>query len=75
MMIVLALAALIIIAGCDSPEVQRSRGSGSGADVGNRGKVVQMHEGSKPYHDTPQLIGSGHAGAGSTKVSDQASRR
>lgn len=47
---------LLLIA-CSSPETSRSRGSGSGADVGNRkGAAVRMHEGSDPYAKTPKLI-------------------
>ena len=34
---------------CASPETTRTRGGGPGADVGNRAKVVQMHEGSRPF--------------------------
>lgn len=52
---VLLVAAL---AACTSPEARRGRGAGarSGADVGNWGPVVRMHEGARPYHDTPRLI-------------------
>ena len=58
------LALLIIItavlAGCTSPEATRSRGGGPGADLGNRGSVVRMHEGSRPYEDTPKIIDAEH---------------
>lgn len=53
---VTAVALVGLAAGCTSPEASRVRGGGSGADVGNRGEVVTMHEGSQPYHDTPRLI-------------------
>ncbi|MCL6640130.1 MAG: hypothetical protein K6T92_02040 [Candidatus Rokubacteria bacterium] len=53
--LVLALAVLAATA-CTSPEATRQRGGGPGADPGNRGQVVLMHEGSRPYHDTPRLI-------------------
>ena len=43
---------------CTSPEAGRSRGGGPGADPGNRGAVVQMHEGSEPYFETPRLVES-----------------
>jgi hypothetical protein len=56
-LILLVVAALTAIA-CTSPEATRQRGGGPGADVGNRGPVVQLHEGSRPYYDTPRLIGS-----------------
>ena len=56
---VTALVALACCAaGCTSPEEQRSRGSGAGADVGNRPAAVQMHEGSQPYWGTPGRIGT-----------------
>lgn len=51
----LALA-LLLLAGCTSPEAERTRGGGPGADVGNRGNPVVMHEGSRPYAGTPRLI-------------------
>lgn len=52
----LVTALLAALAACDSPEASRTRGSGPGADTGNRGEVVLMHEGSKPYARTPDLI-------------------
>jgi hypothetical protein len=51
--VLLAAAAL---AGCTSPEADRVRGGGPGADVGNRGHPIVMHEGSAPYADAPKLI-------------------
>lgn len=53
-----ASAALLLLAvgaaaGCRSPEAARVRGGGPGADVGNRTPVVEMHAGSRPYHQTP----------------------
>ena len=51
---VLLCAALL--AGCESPEAERTRGGGPGADSGNRAGVVLMHEGAKPFHGTPHLI-------------------
>ena len=56
--IVLALLAVAGVAvGCTSPEATRVQGGGPGADVGNRGRVVQMHEGSRPFEGTPRLVG------------------
>ena len=53
----LLLAAIAIgLAACTSPEATRARGGGPGADKGNRGDVVRMHEGSRPYAGTPRLI-------------------
>ena len=45
-----------MLAACTSPETERVRGGGPGADVGNRGNPVVMHEGSQPYAGTPKLI-------------------
>ena len=47
--------ALLALCACTSPEQGRARGE-AGADVGLRGKPVVMHEGSKPYENTPRLI-------------------
>ncbi len=53
-----ALAALLAVAaGCGSPEARRVRGGGPGADPGNRGDVVRMHDGSQSYYATPCLGG------------------
>ena len=46
----------LYLIGCASPETKRMRGGGPGADVGNRGKIVDMHEGSKPFEKTPKII-------------------
>jgi len=37
---------------CASPEAGRRPGQ-PGADIGNRGRPVEMHAGADPYHDTP----------------------
>jgi hypothetical protein len=44
------------VGACRSPEGTRTRGGGPGADVGNRSRVVKMHEGGDPYHRTPDRI-------------------
>jgi hypothetical protein len=49
---VLAAAALGLVA-CFSPEASRSRGGGPGADVGNRGAVLEFHDGAEPFYGTP----------------------
>ena len=55
----ITVAALVLyLAACASPETTRSRGGGPGADVGNRDKIVEMHEGSQPFWKTPKLIPS-----------------
>lgn len=54
------LAFLLILcsclSGCYSPETTRTRSGGAGADIGNRQAVIKMHEGSRPFYQTPQLI-------------------
>jgi len=50
-LIVVAVAA----AACSSPESTRVQGGGPGADTGNRPAIVNMHEGSNPFEDTPDL--------------------
>lgn len=40
-------------AGCASPEAERVRGGGPGADLGNRSPVVELHAGSVVYYRTP----------------------
>ena len=55
------LVAALVIAGCGSPEADRTMGGGAGGDTGNRGAVVMMHEGSKPFRDTPRVTPAEHA--------------
>lgn len=75
-LVVIALIALsFYIAACSSPEVTRTRGGGPGADVGNRAKIVQMHEGSKPFEKTPKIISAKHPPLGPASQADQLSRR
>ena len=47
---------LAIFSACESPEAGRGRGGGPGADVGNHGRVVDMHEGSWMFYRTPDKI-------------------
>jgi hypothetical protein len=58
----LALLTIVaaVVAGCTSPEANRARGGGPGADVGNRSSIVRMHEGSHPFERTPKIIGAKH---------------
>lgn len=69
------IAVLFYLAGCASPETTRVRGGGPGADVGNRAKIVQMHEGSKPFEKTPKIIPTQSPPLGSANQADQLSRR
>jgi hypothetical protein len=68
-------AALFFLAGCASPETARTRGGGRGADLGNRGKIVQMHEGSKPFEKTPIKISVQHPPLAPASQADQLSRQ
>jgi hypothetical protein len=75
---VISLVVLLLMlsaAGCESPEVARTRGGGPGADMGNRSKIVRMHEGSKPYYETPQIIPGQHAPVEGAQHAYEASRR
>lgn len=58
------LAVLVIacagLAACVSPEAARVRGGGRGGDIGNRPKVVKMHEGADEYWKTPLRSGVQH---------------
>jgi hypothetical protein len=72
---VLPLLAACIVVGCASPEASRTRGGGPGADVGNRAESIEMHEGSDPFYQTPQIIASQHAPIASARQADQLSRR
>ena len=54
------LIGCVAFSSCVSPETTRTRGGGPGADVGNREKIVKMHEGSDPFWKTPQLTGAKH---------------
>ena len=73
--VVTLVALLLYLAGCASPETMRTRGSGPGADVGNRGKTVQMHEGSKPFDKTPKIIPAQGPPLVSANQADQLSRQ
>jgi len=57
-MLLIGVTALL---GCASPEATRTRGGGPGADVGNRTKFLEMHGGSLPFWNTPQIIATKHA--------------
>jgi hypothetical protein len=63
------------LAGCVSPEPTRTRGGGPGADVGNRTKVVEMHEGARPFEQTPQIIDAEHPPLETARQADQLSRK
>jgi hypothetical protein len=75
----IALTLLLIgcvgVAGCRSPEATRTRGGGPGADVGNRLRTVEMHEGSRPFWKTPQRIGVEHPPLEPAHQADRLSRQ
>jgi hypothetical protein len=54
--VIVLIGLFFLLAACASPEASRTSGGGPGADVGNRTRIVQMHEGSKPFEKTPRLI-------------------
>jgi hypothetical protein len=75
----IALKVLLIgcvgVAGCRSPETTRTRGGGPGADVGNRPRTVEMHEGSRPFWKTPDRIGVEHPPLAPAQQAEQLSRQ
>jgi hypothetical protein len=63
------------VIGCVSPETTRTRGDGPGADVGNKGPTVKLHEGSDPFWRTPQRIpGDQHPPLAPARQAQQLSR-
>ena len=73
--VITLIAILFYVAGCASPETTRTRGGGPGADVGNQGKVVEMHEGSQPFWKTPKIIPAKHPPLDPASQADQLSRK
>ena len=67
------LIGAIVAVGCVSPESTRVRG-GRGADVGNRPKVAEMHDGAEPFWKTPKLEAS-HPPLESARQAEQLSRQ
>ena len=74
LILTMLLIVFTALAGCVSPESTRTRGGGPGADVGNRTKVVEMHEGSRPYWKTPDRIGVEHPPLEASQHPDTLSR-
>ena len=71
----IVLAAILVNLACASPEQMRTRGGGPGADPGNRGKVVRVHEGARPFEKTPKLIPTEHPPLDSANQAEQLSRK
>jgi hypothetical protein len=63
-----------VAVGCASPEATRIRG-GRGADVGNRPKVVKMHDGAEPFWKTPRRIATQYPPLESARQAEQLSRQ
>ena len=66
---VLLTLPLLLSACTVSPEAARARGGGAGADIGNRGAIVQIHGKLDPGHDVPAIgksAGIGKQGTEST---------
>jgi hypothetical protein len=75
-LVVISLIVLFLfIVACASPETTRTRGGGPGADMGNRNKFVQMHEGSRPFESTPKLIPAKHPPLNPATQADKLSRK
>jgi hypothetical protein len=72
-LIMLAMV-LSVLASCASPETGRTRGGGPGADPGNRGKILRVHEGARPFENTPKMIPTKHPPLDSASQADQLSR-
>ena len=72
---IVLLVLIFSLAACASPEATRTRGGGPGADVGNRTKFVDMHEGSRPFYRTPDLIPAKHPPVGRPQEADELSRK
>ena len=73
--VILLTALSFCLVGCASPETGRTRGGGPGADMGNRNKFVEMHEGSQPFWKTPKIIPAKHPPLGPASQADERSRR
>jgi hypothetical protein len=71
----MVITGALLMLGCTSPEVTRTRGGGPGADVGNRQETVRMHEGARPFENTPKLISGNHPPLEPANQADEISRR
>jgi hypothetical protein len=71
----MVITGVLLVLGCTSPEVTRTRGGGPGADVGNRQETVRMHEGARPFENTPKLIPGQHPPLEPANQADAISRR
>ena len=67
------LIGCVVAVGCVSPETTRTRG-GRGADVGNRPRIVEMHNGAEPFWKTPERITENHPPLASAEQAERLSR-
>lgn len=58
----LVTAFLLALAACASPEAERVRSGGVGADPGNRDAPVEMRPSAGVYHETPCRVSTGCTG-------------
>jgi hypothetical protein len=68
------LVACLPLGGCGSPEARRTRGSGPGADVGNRPAIAKMHEGAQPFWKTPERLANKQGPLDGARQADRLSR-
>ena len=68
------LIGCVAAVGCVSPETTRTP-DGRGADVGNRPRIVEMHNGSEPFWKTPERITANHPPLESARQAEQLSRQ
>jgi hypothetical protein len=73
--LVVVVALSLYLSSCTSPEDTRQRGGGPGADVGNRTKIVQIHEGARPFENTPKMIPTKHPPLAPASQADELTRR
>ena len=71
----MVITGVLLVLGCTSPEVTRTRGGSPGADVGNRQETVRLHEGARPFENTPKLIPGKHPPLEPANQADEISRR
>jgi len=73
--VLILLIGCAAVVGCASPEATRTRGGGAGADVGNKGPTVKLHEGSDPFWKTPNRIPGEHPPLAPARQAQQLSRQ
>ena len=60
LILTMLLIAFTALAACVSPETTRTRGGDPGPKSATEPKSVKMHEGSRPFVQTPQIIDAKH---------------